>query len=112
MDDVEDLVEGVGASSWADTGAGLEGLNLLDFSLQNYDSSLELDNCSFALFEFGDLFWGAKDGDFLLESFDSCLGLDNSLGASSDLDVVSVNNDLSLDWDGLDVSESLNVLGS
>jgi hypothetical protein len=29
VDDVEDLVEGVGASSWADTGAGLQSLNLL-----------------------------------------------------------------------------------
>lgn len=73
---------------------------------------MELDDCSLALFKFGDLFWGANQGDFLLESFDSCLGLGNSLGASCDLDVVSVNNDFSLDWDGLDVSESLNMLGS
>lgn len=105
MDDVEDLVEGVGASSWADTGAGLQGLNLLGLGLQDLDSSLDLDDSGSEFLKFLDLGRSAFDGTFLFECGDSSVASGDSLLASSDLDVVSVNNDLSLDWDGLDVSE-------
>lgn len=116
VDNVEDLVEGIGARAGTSSGArngtsvSADGAGLSLLSLEDLDSVFDLVDSSFAFLDLSGKLDGRSSGSLDLESLESLLGLLDSLGASGDLNVVSVDNDGSLGGDGLDTSEGLDVL--
>lgn len=120
VDDIENLVESVSAGTWVvgntrvGTSVSADGLGLRLLGLEDDNSVLELGEAGSSSLKLGDelRLRSSLDFNFALDDFDFLSDCLSSLGATLDLDVVSVDNDSSLNGDSFNVNESLDVLSS